>query len=88
MTFSEALKHKKSILRNSSIFTKTLYDYVIIPDLEQEGQKYLEDFRKSPSLFLDESCKRYSSNSQFKVFLYIKNDNLPVTDYYSAAHTQ
>lgn len=81
MTFSEALKHKKNILRNSSPFTKTLYDYIIIPDVGEEGQKYLEDFRKSPSLFLDESCKRYSSNSQFRLFLYIKNADSPVIEY-------
>lgn len=78
MTFSEALKYKKSISKNLSPFTKTLYDYVIIPDLEEEGQKYLDDFRKSPSLFLDESCKRYSSNSQFRVCLHTKDNDSSV----------
>lgn len=80
MTFSEALKYKKSISKNLSPFTKTLYDYIIIPDLEEEGKKYLDDFQKSPSLFLNESCKRYSSNSQFRVFLHIKNDDSSVID--------
>ena len=73
MTFSEAVKQKKNILRNTSEFTKTLYDYVIIPALEEESKKYMEDFTKSPSLFTDESCRKYSSNAKFRVFLFPKN---------------
>jgi len=73
MTFSKALKHKKTILRESSNFTKTLYDFIIIPSIEEEGKRFLEDFRKSPSSFVDESSKSYSSNSRFKLFLYCKN---------------
>ena len=42
MTFSEAIKQKKNILRNTSEFTKTLYDYVIIPALEEESKKYMD----------------------------------------------
>ena len=75
MTFNEALKHKRNILKNSSEFTKTLYDYIIIPSIEEEGQKYIDDLRKSPTPFLDESCKIYSSDSKFKVFLLPKNQN-------------
>jgi hypothetical protein len=75
MTFNEALRHKRNILKNSSEFTKTLYDYIIIPALEDEGVKYIDEFRKSPSSFLDESCKIYSSDSKFKVFLFAKNQN-------------
>jgi len=73
MTFPNALKHKKLILKNSSDFTKTLYDYVIIPAIEEEGKKYLDDFRQSPLSFTDESCKPYSSNSRFKIYLYCKS---------------
>lgn len=75
MTFNEALKHKKNILKNSSEFTKTLYDYIIIPSIDEEGLKYIEEFKKSPHSFMDESCKRYSSNDRFKVFLFAKNQN-------------
>lgn len=73
MTFTKALKHKKLILKNSSAFTKTLYDYLIIPAIAEESKKFLDDFRKSPSSFTDESCKHYSSNSRFKIFLYCKS---------------
>lgn len=73
MTFNEALKQKKNILRDTSEFTRTLYDYVIIPALEEDCRKYMDDFKKSPSLFLDESCKKYSSNARFRVFLLPKN---------------
>ncbi|MFC3159272.1 hypothetical protein SAMN05443633_103191 [Chryseobacterium arachidis] len=75
MTFNEALKQKKTILKNSSTFTKSLYDYIIIPAIEEEGQRYIDDFRKSPETFLDDSCKTYSSDSKFKVFLFNKNQN-------------
>ncbi|WP_312901705.1 hypothetical protein [Chryseobacterium taichungense] len=63
------------MLKNSSNFTKTLYDFIIIPSIEEEGKKYLDDFRKSPSSFVDESCKDYSSDSRFKLYLYCKNQN-------------
>lgn len=74
MTFSQALKHKKTIVKNSSNFTRTLYDFIIIPSIEEEGKRYLDEFRKSPSSFVDESCKNYSSNSRFKIYLYCKNN--------------
>jgi hypothetical protein len=48
MTFNEALKHKKNILKNSSEFTKTLYDYIIIPSIDEEGLKYIEEFKNLP----------------------------------------
>ncbi len=73
MTFTNALKHKKLILKNSSAFTKTLYDYLIIPAIDEEGKKFLADFRQSPSSFSDESCKHYSTNSQYKIYVYCKN---------------
>ncbi|MDQ1160827.1 hypothetical protein QE422_001195 [Chryseobacterium sp. SORGH_AS 447] len=75
MTFNEAIKQKKNILKNSSEFTKTLYDYIIIPALEEEGRNYMEEFKKNPSLFMDDSCKNYSSNARFRVFLFPKNKN-------------
>jgi hypothetical protein len=74
MTFNEALKHKKNILKNSSEFTKTLYDYIIIPSIDEEGLKYIEEFKNLP-IRLWMSCKRYSSNDRFKVFLFAKNQN-------------
>jgi hypothetical protein len=73
MKFNEALRHKKNILKNSSSFTKTLYDYIIIPANKEDAEKYIEDFRRSPSAFIDENCKSYSSDSEFKVFLFTKS---------------
>ncbi|WP_029295876.1 hypothetical protein [Chryseobacterium hispalense] len=72
MIYTKALQQKKLILKNSSAFTKSLYDYLIIPAIEEEGKKYLDDFRKSPSSFADESCKNYN---RFKVYLYRKDKN-------------
>uniref|UniRef100_A0AAU6WP88 Uncharacterized protein n=1 Tax=Chryseobacterium endophyticum TaxID=1854762 RepID=A0AAU6WP88_9FLAO len=60
-------------MKDTSEFTRTLYDYVIIPALEEEGRNYIEEFKNAPSLFLDDSCKNYSSNARFRVFLLPKN---------------
>jgi hypothetical protein len=73
MTFNEALRQKKNILRNTSEFTKTLYDYVIIPELEDEGKKYMDELRNASLLFPDDRCKKYSSNARFKIFLLPKS---------------
>lgn len=75
MTFNEAVRHKKSILKNSSEFTRSLYDYIIIPAIEEEGKRYMDEFRKTHPLLSEESCKTYSSNARFKVLLSVKNNN-------------
>ncbi|WP_294246853.1 hypothetical protein [uncultured Chryseobacterium sp.] len=75
MTFNEAVRHKKNILKNSSEFTKSLYDYIIIPEIEEEGKRYIDEFRKSYSLLPEETCKTYSSNARFKVLLSVKDSN-------------
>jgi len=67
MTFNEALRGKKKFMADSSNFTKTIYHCLIIPSLEEESVKYIADFKNSPSSFIDESCKLYSSNSDFKL---------------------
>lgn len=67
MTFNEAAKHKKQFLRDSSNFTKSNYFCLITPAQQEEYLKYLQDFKNSPGSFIDESCKLYSTDSDFKV---------------------
>lgn len=67
MTFNEALRSKKKFITNSSNFMQTMYHCLIIPTIEEEAVKYITDFKNSPSSFVDESCKLYSSNSDFKL---------------------
>lgn len=75
MTFSEALRGKKKFITNSSNFMQTIYHCLIIPSIEEEAQKYITDFKNSPSSFIDESCKLYSSDADFKLWV------IPIKDF-------
>ncbi|KQT24013.1 hypothetical protein ASG22_08290 [Chryseobacterium sp. Leaf405] len=69
MTFSEAVKRKRQFIKDSSDFTNALYHCLIIPANAEESKKYIEDFKKSPSSFINESCKRYTKDANFKVMI-------------------
>ncbi|MEN4759117.1 hypothetical protein ABEG63_02150 [Chryseobacterium sp. C39-AII1] len=73
MTFNEAIKHKKQFLKDSSNYTQSLYHCIITPSKKEEHDQYVSEFKKSPSSFIDESCKMYSSDSDFKVIVMPKN---------------
>lgn len=75
MTFNEAVKRKKQFIKDSSDFTNALYRCLIIPAKTEESKKYIEDFKSAPSLFTDESCKRYTHDLNFKVMI------VPVKDF-------
>jgi hypothetical protein len=74
MTFNEAVKRKKQFIKDSSDFTNALYHCLIIPAKNEESKKYIEDFKKSPSSFIDESCKRYTKDLDFKVTIIPKKE--------------
>jgi len=76
MTFNEALKNKKQFLKDSSNFTKSLYHCLITPALQEESEKYIREYKDSPSSFIDESCKLYSTSLDFKVVVLPKT-NIP-----------
>lgn len=67
MTFNEAVKNKRQFLKDSSNYTKSLYCCIITPAIQGEYEKYISEYKNSPSSFIDESCKLYSSDSEFKV---------------------
>lgn len=75
MTFNEAVKRKRQFIKDSSEFTNTLYHCLIVPAKREESAKYLEEFKNSPSAFIDENCKTYSTNSDFKVMI------VPIKDF-------
>lgn len=77
MTFNEALKRKKQFIKDSSDFTNALYHCLIVPAKNEESKKYIEDFKNSPSSFIDESCKQYSTGLDFKVMV------IPIKDFKS-----
>lgn len=74
MTFSEAVKRKKQFIKDSSEFTNALYHCLIIPAKNEESRKYIADFKNSPSSFIDESCKRYTKDLDFRVMIIPKKD--------------
>lgn len=75
MTFNEAVKRKRQFIKDSSEYTNTLYHCLVIPAKTEESARYLEDFKNSPSTFIDESCKIYSTDSDFKVMV------VPIKDF-------
>jgi len=80
MTFNEALKCKKKFITDSSNYTKSLYYCLIIPTKEEEAERYISDFKKSPSDFIDESCKKYTKDMEFRVKIITKKDCRPISE--------
>ncbi|WP_415326477.1 hypothetical protein [Chryseobacterium sp. MMS23-Vi53] len=80
MTFNEALKCKKKFISDSSNYTRSIYYCLIIPAKEEEAEKYINDFKKSPTSFIDESCKRYTKDMQFRVKIIPQKDCQPIAE--------
>lgn len=78
MTFNEALRCKKKFINDSSNYTKSLYYCLIIPSKEEEAIRYINDFKKLPSDFIDESCKKYTKDTEFRVKIIPQKDCQPV----------
>lgn len=74
MTFNEALKCKKKFITDSSNYTQSIFHCLIIPSQEAEAEKYITDFKNKPSSFIDESCKMYCSDADFRVMIIPSKD--------------
>ncbi|ROI00003.1 hypothetical protein [Chryseobacterium daecheongense] len=74
MKYSEAVQHKKESLKKAHESILNGYHIVIVPADTDESAKYIEDFLKSPEKFNDESCKKYSSNDEYEVVSFKKED--------------
>ncbi|MCS3529421.1 hypothetical protein [Chryseobacterium sp. JUb7] len=80
MTFNEALKCKKKFITDSSNYTQSLYYCLIIPTKEEEAERYIHDFKQLPSNFIDESCKKYTKDTEFRVKIISKKDCQPIQE--------
>ncbi|SHF80419.1 hypothetical protein [Chryseobacterium vrystaatense] len=74
MKYSEALEHKKEALKNADESVLKSYHIIITPADTGESAKYIEDFSKKPEDFNDNSCKKYSSNDEYEVVSFRKEE--------------
>ncbi|KFF25878.1 hypothetical protein [Chryseobacterium vrystaatense] len=74
MKYSEALEHKKEALKNADESVLKSYHIIITPADTSESAKYIEDFSKKPEDFNDNSCKKYSSNDEYEVVSFRKEE--------------
>lgn len=74
MKYSEALEHKKEALKNADESVLKSYHIIITPADIGESAKYIEDFSKKPEDFNDNSCKKYSSNDEYEVVSFRKEE--------------
>lgn len=74
MKYSEALKHKKESLEKADESVLQSYHIIITPADTGESAKYIEDFSKNPDDFNDDSCKKYSSNDEYEVVSFRKEE--------------
>ncbi|MGV2451599.1 UNVERIFIED_CONTAM: hypothetical protein POZ17_15240 [Ralstonia mannitolilytica] len=69
MDYHHALNHKKEILRS----LKELRNYddseiMILPSKAEDFQRYMDEYRKDPKKFNDQSCIRFSTDNKFMVY--------------------
>lgn len=68
MTFIEALNKKTEVGETYDIGAKSVGKVWVVPEIEDDLLRYANDYRISK--FDDNSAKKYSSNSQFKVYAF------------------
>jgi len=73
MTYEETLNLKieaeKTIME-----TGYFYKYLIVPEIEEERIKFLENYNEKT--YTDEDCKQYSSNSEFLVWQTLADESI------------
>lgn len=74
MTYKEAVEHKKESLQNADESVLKLYHLVITPANTDESFKHIQAFLKNPDGFDDESCKKFSSEDNFQVVSFKKEE--------------
>ncbi|KMQ58874.1 hypothetical protein ACM40_18060 [Chryseobacterium sp. BLS98] len=72
MKYTEALEYKKEAVKKADESVIQNYHIIISPTDTGESAKYIEDFSKNPDDFNDSSCKKYSSNDDYEVVSFRK----------------
>lgn len=74
MNYKEAQQYKKEALQKADESVLQNFHIIITPAITDESAKYIEDFLKNPDKFNDESCKKYSSDGEFEVVSFKKEN--------------
>ena len=69
MKYNQALEHKKDILKClGELRTFNYTEIIIMPAKAEDFQKYLEEYKRNPEKFDDESCIGFSTDNNFMVY--------------------
>ncbi|WP_131701432.1 hypothetical protein [Chryseobacterium sp. FH2] len=75
MKYNEAKQYKKEALEKADESVLQNYHIVITPANTDDSTKYIEDFVKKPDSFTDESCKKYTSQDDYEVVSFKKDED-------------
>ncbi|WP_370899132.1 hypothetical protein [Chryseobacterium gossypii] len=75
MKYDEAVKHKKEALEKAHDSVLRNYHIIITPADTNESRKYIDAFSKNPEAFSDDSCKQFSSNDDYEVVSFRKEES-------------
>lgn len=75
MTYEEALLHKKESEAKADKSVTKMFHIAIVPSNTEESNRYIEDFLKNPETFTDETCQKYSSDGDYEVVSFGKEES-------------
>ncbi|UCA61756.1 hypothetical protein KB553_09540 [Chryseobacterium rhizoplanae] len=69
MEYTQALEHKKDILKCLGELRSFNYtEIMIMPAKAEDFERYMEEYRKDPGRFDDQSCIQFSTDNNFMVY--------------------
>lgn len=74
MKYNEAVKHKKEAVDSADDIVLENYHIIITPTNTEESQKHIEAFLENTEKFDDKSCKEFSSDDDYQVVSFKKED--------------
>ncbi|MBP1164628.1 hypothetical protein J2795_002072 [Chryseobacterium bernardetii] len=77
MNFNQALQHKKEILKSLGELRKfNDAEIMILPFKAEDFQRYMDEYRKDPKKFNDQSCIKFSTDNKYMVYRMCKDQIL------------
>ncbi|SMO72572.1 hypothetical protein SAMN06265171_105248 [Chryseobacterium rhizoplanae] len=69
MDYNQALNHKKEILKSlEELRNYSPSEIMILPSKAEDFQRYMNEYRKDPKRFNDQSCIKFSTDNKYMVY--------------------
>ncbi|MFS4432201.1 hypothetical protein [Chryseobacterium sp. S90] len=69
MDYNQALSHKKEILKSlEELRNFKESEIMILPSKAEDFQRYMDEYRKDPKRFNDQSCIKFSTDNKYMVY--------------------